>query len=94
MAERRRKAKPAEPEPDLTVSAVVTVFVAEDGSARVVVKVDSEGHEALVVPMKAATSKLNIVGAGLQRVVMNALSVEQIGPSNDLLAVAARAGRA
>lgn len=86
---------PTKPEPDLTVSAVVTVFVDKsNGEAHIVVKVDAAGHTALVDVMKASNGKLQIAGSALRRVVMNALSIEMDGQPTDLLAVAARAGRA
>lgn len=95
-AARKPKQQPAavEPVPDLTVSAVVTVFVdMATGEARVVVKVDYEGHQALVERMKLSNGKATIAGQALRRVVTQALTVEQIGPTVDLLAVSQRAGR-
>lgn len=95
MARTSRKTKTAqEPEPDLTVSAVVTVFVGEGGEARVVIKVDTEGATVLVELMKLSSGKLNIVGSALRRAVMNALGCQMDGAPTDLQAVAAKAGRA
>lgn len=94
MATRKRAPKAPEPNlPDLTVSAVVTVICTPDGGADIQIKVDCEGHEVLVAVMKAANDKLHIAGAGLRRVVMNALSLEQAGPTTDLL-TSRRVGRA
>lgn len=89
-----RKPKPVEPQPDLTVSAIVTVFVHEGGCAEVVIKVDVDGRAGLVEHMRPSIGKLNIAGAALRRVVIQALTVEMDGPPADLLAVAAKAGRA
>lgn len=92
MAARKRAAKA--PEPDLTVSAVVTVMVHEGGCAAIQIKVDCEGNAALVDAVKRANGKLQIAAAGLRRVVMGALSVEMDGPPTDLLALRKTAGRA
>lgn len=73
------------------VAAVVTVTVDRtDGSAHVVLRVDCDGHEALVEPMRRQDAKLQIVGASLRRVVTQALSYEPDGPVVDMI----RAGRA
>ena len=95
MPSRKPKLKPVEPRPDLTVSAVVTVFVHEGGCAEVVIRVDLEGQTGLVEHMTPFTGKLNIAGAALRRVVIGAISgSEMVGPPSDYLALAAKAGRA
>ena len=94
MPSRKPKLKPVEPMPDLTVSAIVTVFVHEGGCAEVVISVDLEGQTGLVEHMKPQTGKLNIAGAALRRVVMQALGAEMDGQPTDRLAVASKAGRA
>jgi hypothetical protein len=86
------------PQPDLIVSAVVTAVVTvictPDGGADVHIKVDLEGREPLVLAMKPSQQKLNIAGDALRRVVLQALSTEQVGPTVDLLAQRRVAGRA
>lgn len=61
MAARTKKPPGTAPaptsQPDLTASAVVTVFVRDDGTAYVELKVDVDGHQALVAAMKPAAAK-------------------------------------
>lgn len=82
------------PKPDLTASAVVTVFVRDDGTALVDLKVDVQGHDALTRAMVPASAKLNIAGVALRRVVMGTLAVKTLTKPADLLPVARRALRA
>ena len=89
-----RTKKPTAPVAALVVSAVVTVMCTPDGGADIHVKVDCDGHEALVAAVTPHTPKLRIAGAALRRVVLGALSAETTGPTVDVLAQRKVAGRA
>jgi hypothetical protein len=86
--------KPAAIEPDLTVSAVVTMICTPDGGADFHIKVETEGLESLVAAMEPATGKLNIIGATMRRIVLGTLGAEMDAPPVDLLAQRKVAGRA